>query len=105
MVKVTLLHFEDCPSWQSADQHLRALADEIEFTIDCVEVTAPEQADRLRLRGSPSIHLDGVDLFADADAPVGLSCRIYQTPLVSAGSPTADQLRAVLTCRGRDLRT
>ena len=98
-VKVTLLYFDDCPSWQTADQHLHALAEEIGFTIQRVEVTSPEQAEQLRFRGSPSIHIDGVDLFADPDAPVGLSCRIYQTPQGPAGSPTADQLRSVLTSR------
>jgi len=32
MVKVTLLYFDDCPSWQTADGHLRALADEVGYT-------------------------------------------------------------------------
>ena len=98
-VNVTLLYFDDCPSWQTADQHLRALAEEMDFTIERVEVTSPEEAEQLRFRGSPSIHIDGDDLFADRDAPVGLSCRIYHTPQGSAGSPTADQLRSVLGAR------
>ena len=98
-VNVTLLYFDDCPSWQTADQHLRALAEEMDFTIERVEVTSPEEAEQLRFRGSPSIHIDGDDLFADPDAPVGLSCRIYQTPQGSAGSPTADQLRSALGAR------
>ena len=98
-MNVTLLYFDDCPSWQTADQHLRALADELSFTIERVEVTTPERAEQLRFRGSPSIHIDGVDLFTDPDAPVGLSCRIYQTPQGWAGSPTADQLRSVLAAR------
>jgi len=41
--------------------------------------------------------VDGVDIFADADAPVGLSCRVYQTPDGPAGSPTLEQLRAAMT--------
>ena len=98
-VNVTLLYFDDCPSWQTADQHLRALAEEMDFTIERVEVTSPEEAEQLRFRGSPSIHIDGDDLFADRDAPVGLSCRIYHTPQGSAGSPTADQLRSALGAR------
>lgn len=32
MVKVTLLYFEDCPSWQTADGHLQSLAEEIGYT-------------------------------------------------------------------------
>ena len=98
-MNVTLLYFDDCPSWQTADQHLCALAEEMDFTIERVEVTSPEEAEQLRFHGSPSIHIDGDDLFADPDAPVGLSCRIYQTPQGSAGSPTADQLRSVLAAR------
>lgn len=95
-MNLTLLYFEGWPSWKTADRHLRALADDIGFTIERVEVTSPDEAERLRFLGSPSIHRDGVDMFADADAPVGLSCRIYQTPDGPAGSPTVDQLRAVL---------
>ncbi len=96
IVKVTLLYFEDCPSWQTADGHLSALADEIGYTVERIEITTPEQAEQLRFRGSPSIHIDGTDLFAASDAPVGLSCRIYQTPDGPAGSPTIDQLRTTL---------
>ena len=64
--------------------------------IERVVVDTPEAAERTRFRGSPSIHVDGFDLFADSDAPVGLSCRIYQTPDGPAGSPTLDQLRRAL---------
>lgn len=32
MVKVTLLYFEDCPSWQTADGRLHLLAEEIGYT-------------------------------------------------------------------------
>ena len=40
-----------------------------------------------------------LDPFADAEAPVGLSCRMYQTPDGAAGSPTLDQLRQLLAAR------
>lgn len=36
---------------------------------------------------------------ADADTPVGVSCRVYQTPNGPASSPTLNQLRDVLTGR------
>lgn len=38
-----------------------------------------EEAERLGFHGSPSILVDGVDVFAEP-AGVGLSCRIYRTP-------------------------
>lgn len=95
---VTLLYFDDCPNWLDADAHLRTLQDEVPgLRLTRHIVDTPEEAERTRFRGSPSIIVDGVDPFADADAPVGLSCRMYQTPDGSAGSPKLDQLREVLT--------
>ena len=59
-------------------------------------VTTPKEADRVGFRGSASVLVGGVDPFADPDAPVGLSCRVYQTPDGMAGSPTLEQLHRAL---------
>ena len=40
--------------------------------------------------------IDGRDPFLDSDVPVGLSCRVYRTDEGLAGSPTVQQLVAVL---------
>ena len=94
---ITLLYFEDCPNWRVADGRLATLRNEFpDMTITRQLVDTPEAAERTRFRGSPSILVDGVDLFADAADPVGLSCRVYQTPAGPAGSPTLDQLRTAL---------
>lgn len=53
----------------------------------------PTEAEHVGFFGSPNIL---VDVFADADAEVGLSCRMYLTPEGYEGAPTLDQLRAVL---------
>lgn len=97
MSEVTLLYFDGCPAWQIADQRLRSLADELEFTLDRRKVETPEVAEDWSFRGSPTILVDGHDVFADGSEPVGLSCRIYQTPAGPAGSPTVEQLRNVLS--------
>ena len=94
-VNVTLLYFDDCPNWKITDQHLRTLATERpDIVIERRIVDTIEAAEASRFRGSPSVIIDGSDAFADADQPVGLSCRMYQTPDGFAGSPTLDQLRA-----------
>jgi hypothetical protein len=96
-MNVTLLYFDDYPNWLVADAHLRALATEHpEMVIERRIVNTPEEAEAIRFRGSPSIMVDGVDPFADLDAPVGLSCRVYKTPAGLAGSPTIDQLRSAV---------
>ncbi len=52
---------------------------------------------RRTLRSSPTVLIDGVDPFADPDAPVGLSCRVYRTAGGVEGSPTLEQLRLAVT--------
>lgn len=95
---VTLMYFDDCPNWKVTDRLLHQLADEIDdLTIRHQFVGTPEEAEKYQFRGSPSILVDGVDPFATADDPVGLSCRVYRTPEGMAGSPTLEQLRSVLT--------
>jgi hypothetical protein len=96
VTEVTLLYFDGCPSWQTTDGHLRELADELDFTLTREQVETPAAAERLQFRGSPTVLVDGQDVFAAGDEPVGLSCRIYQTPDGPAGSPTLQQLRQVL---------
>ena len=94
---VTLLYFDDCPNWPVANAHLDVLLlEHPEMSITRHVVDTPEEAERTRFRGSPSFLINGVDPFAEPDDPVGLSCRVYQTPDGPAGSPTLDQLRNVL---------
>ncbi|MGK2885129.1 MAG: thioredoxin family protein [Rhodococcus sp. (in: high G+C Gram-positive bacteria)] len=96
-MNVTLLYFDDCPNWLDADNHLRSLAEEHpEMVIERIIVETVEDAEATRFRGSPSIIVDGIDPFADAEDPVGLSCRVYQTADGPAGSPTLEQLRDVI---------
>jgi hypothetical protein len=93
---VTLLYFEGCPHWRTADGRLRALADECGFDVARRIVDTPHAAAQMRFRGSPTILVDGLDPFASGDEPVGLSCRVYDTPDGPAGAPTVEQLRDVL---------
>lgn len=94
---VTLMYFDGCPNWKTADERLTQLSEEItDMTLERRVVGTSEDAERYEFRGSPSILVDGVDAFAAPDAPVGLSCRVYPTPDGPAGSPTIEQLRQVL---------
>ena len=97
-MKVELLWFSGCPNWQETDGRLREALSllDIDATVMLVEVTTPEDAERLRFRGSPTVLVDGGDPFADESAPVGLSCRVFRTPDGLRGAPTVDQLVEVL---------
>ena len=67
---------------------------DVELVLERVET--PEEAERLRFVGSPTMLIEGRDPFAGTEEGFGLSCRVYETPDRLAGSPTRDQLRAAL---------
>ena len=97
-MKVELLWFPGCPNWRETDARLR---EAVAVTgagaeVVLVEVGTPEDAERLRFRGSPTVLVNGRDPFADESAPVGLSCRVFRTPDGLRGAPTVDQLVGVL---------
>lgn len=96
---VRLLYFDGCPNWQEADQRLQQALQQagLTTTVERVSVSSPKDAERLAFRGSPTVLVNGLDPFADASAPVGLSCRVYRTPEGLRGSPTVEQLVQVLT--------
>jgi hypothetical protein len=94
---IMLLYFEDCPNWRIAQHRLAVLASERPgLTVTCRLVETLAEAERVGFLGSPSIQVDGVDLFPQAGAQVGLSCRRYPTSDGYEGAPTLEQLRSVL---------
>lgn len=95
-MKLQLLYFDDCPNWKVAAERLDVAAGRRGLTVERRLVTTSEQAEAARFRGSPTILIDGEDPFASGDEPFGLACRVYQTPDGAAGSPTTEQLEAVL---------
>ena len=95
-MKLELLYFDECPNWRTAAERLDAIAARRGLVVQRRLVTTPEEAEAERFRGSPTILVDGRDLFATGDESFGLACRVYQTPDGPAGSPTTEQLEAIL---------
>ncbi len=96
-MEITLLYFEDCPSWKVADERLTLLARERpDLAVTRRLVETPAQAEMIGFLGSPSFQVDGVDVFAEPGSQVGLACRRYPAPDGYAGAPTLEQLRVAL---------
>ncbi|CAN5542785.1 hypothetical protein BH20ACT2_BH20ACT2_05370 [soil metagenome] len=95
-MRLELLYFDDCPNWRIAAERIDGLATRRGLTVERRTVTTAEEAEATRFRGSPTILVDGQDPFASGDEPFGLACRMFQTPDGPAGSPTIDQLEAVI---------
>ena len=94
-MEVELLYWEGCPSHPDALADLRAALGE-DVPIAVREIVTEEDAARERFPGSPTIRVDGVDLFP-SDEPPSLTCRIYR---LADGrfspTPDPDALRAAL---------
>ena len=97
-MEITVQYFTGCPNWIVAAERLAVIAqDRTDMRVTHLLVETPEDAEATGFRGSPSILLDGVDLFPDPTSSVGLSCRLYQTPDGIAGTPSLEQLRAAIS--------
>ena len=94
-MRFELLYFDGCPSWQTAYDYLkRALAGlGLQDGVELVHVQTGEQAAAVKFVGSPTIRLNGEDLFPANHADYALGCRIYRTPEGMRGYPTVGMLR------------
>ena len=103
VMKIEILYFDGCPTYKVAEKTLReVLAQEgIEAEVELVAVNTDEEAQRLRFPGSPTIRVEGADLFPvpDREAGYALGCRMYATPEGLRGSATAEMVRSSLAER------
>jgi len=97
-MKIDLLYFDGCPSWQQGLENLKkALAEEgIQATINLIKLEDNAQAERFKFLGSPSFRINGKDLWHEERLDYALSCRVYMTPEGMRGAPTVDMLRQKL---------
>lgn len=97
--RVEFLYWQECSSYDLALQRLREVLAERQVAepVRLIEVTTEQQAESLRFPGSPTIRIDGQDLFPVPEGPYGLTCRVYHTddgrvtPL-----PTTEMMRRAL---------
>src|ERR687894_1924651 len=91
-MRVELLWWEGCPSYPEtlADLERTLAAAGLDSHVHVVEIQSDEQARRERFPGSPTIRIDGDDIFPCPEGgPYSLTCRIYRLRDGSA-SPTPD---------------
>lgn len=82
MPTIELLWWDGCPSTPKALEDLRAAVAEQGGDPEAVlmrEVATDDDARRQDFVGSPTVRVDGEDLFPPGDdQPAGLTCRIYR---------------------------
>lgn len=93
-MRVQLLYLEGCPHWSVAEDRLIEALARLGHHEDVrrVRIDTLEQAQRIGFGGSPTILLNGRDLFATAHTAAVLGCRLYPTESGLTGTPTVQQL-------------
>ncbi len=98
-MEVELVYFEGCPNWQLAHARLLgalAALGRADVPVRLHLARDPAEAEAAGMHGSPTILVDGRDLFPpDDDTPVW-SCRLYSVEGGFDGAPSLDALLAAL---------
>jgi hypothetical protein len=79
-MRVELLWWEGCPSFPETLAELERSLDAagLDSHVQMVEIESDEHARRERFPGSPTIRIDGEDIFPCEDAHYALCCRVYR---------------------------
>lgn len=101
-MEVTVLHIDDCPNWAEAGSRLRTALTAVgasDTGVSFMTLHTPEDASRVPFAGSPTILVDGEDLFPSSGRTTDLACRIYRTEGLFAGIPSQADIEAALRQR------
>ncbi len=96
---IEVLYFEGCPNLEPTLSLANEVLSELGLSGEVreVEVRTPEDAERLRFLGSPSVRVDGKDIEPGAESRTeyALCCRLYG----EGGFPPKELLVAALEAR------
>lgn len=106
-MRLELLHIADCPNTRRALERVKAALaalgrDDVAVHLRLIESAADTAG--TGFAGSPTITVDGADIFPGGAPSSELACRIYPTPGGHAGAPTVDQVVEALKSRGLTLQ-
>ena len=105
-MKIQVLYIEECPNWKKAGALTKRALDMIgiaDVSMEHVLVRTAAEAEAVAFAGSPTILLDGNDLFPSVGPTRALACRVYPTEHGLAGTPTQAQLEAAIRQRTGDV--
>ena len=97
-MKVELIYDEDCPNAQGARELIGTAIKKLRPAAEYVEHCRQDKAapDYVRAYGSPSILVNGVDIFDPEHAQTGDSCRLYRDARGVSGLPPVSALESAL---------
>lgn len=94
-----VLYIDKCPSWEAARTHTRDALDHLGMTdvpVEFVIIHTADEAANSAFAGSPTIVVNGQDLFPSDQQTNALACRVYPTESGLAGAPSQAQIEHAL---------
>ena len=100
---IELLYFGDCPSWENALNSLKDVLEELKISTDILltKVETNEEAILHKFQGSPTMKINGEDLFPTNQENFALGCRVYQTSEGFKGTPTREMIKEKILDRNQ----
>ena len=102
-MRIELLHIDECPNTADALERLESALAALghrDMPVTARLLSTPADITGTGFAGSPTITVDGADIFPAGVPASDLACRIYATPGGLAGVPTLDQIAEALRNRG-----
>lgn len=102
-MRIEVLHIDECENWELAGDRVREALNRLgdrSTTVAFRRLPTAENAASVSFAGSPTIAVDGEDLFPSGAQTTELACRIFFTPSGVAGLPTVDQLVEAISAHG-----
>jgi len=99
---VAVLHIDDCPNWVEASSRLATALRNVgmpDTEVSFVMLRTFEDASRVPFAGSPTIVVDGDDLFPSSGRTTDLACRVYFSEGHVAGLPSLEDIEIALRQR------
>ena len=96
---VEVLYFGGCPSYDRLLPTVQRLAERAGAELQQRRVETPEEAERERFLGSPTVRVDGRDIDPSASerTDYGLKCRLYRPQALGPSPiPPEEWIRAAL---------
>ena len=97
---IRVLFFEGCPNAQPTIELVESILARrgVAAAVEPVVVNDLDEAARLNFLGSPSVHINGIDIDAERRLdPPFFGCRLYRHAAGTQGTPPAELIETALT--------
>ena len=96
---IEILYFSGCPSWKQTVEDLKFVLAEkgLKQDVKLTRIVSDDDAKAQSFPGSPTIRVNGLDLFPIEQQNYSLKCRVYSTPKGLIGTPPREMLKEKLS--------